>query len=109
MFSLKDKTTNKFNFRKSSFLIKILCCLIIGFIAIQLYVLTVVGPQGEKLSDIRKQQSEIKIQNEIARAKILDLQSNPQILHTISEKLQLEPAKLTFLDPNQPPVAAQNP
>jgi len=94
--------------KQGGILVKLLCVMIVAFIVIQLSVLTTVGTQGEKISDIRKQQAEIKIQNEIARAKILELQSNPRIQETVSQKLQLQPVHTVYLDPENRLISAQD-
>jgi hypothetical protein len=111
MWRLKRNRKNfavNFSLRRGGLLIKLLVFMIVGFIAIQLYVLTSVGTQGEKLSQVRQQQSEVKIQNEIIKARILELQSNPRIQETVTQKLQLNPAEVIYLEPEPDLISAQD-
>lgn len=76
------------------------------FIALQLYVLSSVGTQGERVSDIRDKQAQIKIDNEIKRARIMELQSNQAVAGTV-ENLQMQPTKVNYINPDLVNVAAQ--
>lgn len=81
--------------------------LVLLFIAIQLYVLSTVGTQGEKVSTLRDAQAEIKIENEILRARISELQSTQEIRKTANEHLQMRPAQVVYVDAGEFYVAAQ--
>ncbi|MCA9383176.1 hypothetical protein KC909_02315 [Candidatus Dojkabacteria bacterium] len=96
------QTTSK----KGSRLVPILFGLLIIFVVLQLYILTSVGTQGERVSQVRNEQAEIKIENEITRAKILELQSNGAVAETV-ENLQMNPATVKYIDINYQNISAQ--
>ncbi|KXK27410.1 MAG: Cell division protein FtsL [candidate division WS6 bacterium OLB20] len=100
------------NIRKSttespSLLKKLSVVLVLMFIAIQLYVLSTVGTQGERVSELRDRQAEVKIENEILRARISELQSTTEIRKTANEHLQMQPAQVVYVDASEFYVAAQ--
>ena len=76
------------------------------FVSLQLYVLSSVGTQGARVSDIRDRQAQIKIDNEIKRAKVMELQSNQAVAATV-ENLQMQPTKVNYINPDLVNVAAQ--
>lgn len=92
--------------QKGSFLIRILIGLVTTFVVMQLYILTSIGTQGERVSAVRTQQSDLKIENEIKRARILELQSNDAIKNTV-QNLQMYPVKVEYIDVNYLDISAQ--
>jgi hypothetical protein len=78
------------------------------FVIMQLYLLTNVGTKGQELSDIRNQQNEIKIENEILKAKILELRSNKVVLEGLAYDDELQQKELRSLDPDALSISAMN-
>src|SRR5689334_1042230 len=78
------------------------------FVVLQLYVLTTVGPQGEHLTYLRNKEEEIKIATEVKTASILKLQSNQAVMEAIADRVQLEPKKVTMINPDQFNISAEN-
>jgi len=89
------QTPNKKN---KHFLAGIFILLIILFVVLQLYTLSSVGTKGEKASELKRRQSEIKIENEIKKAKILELQSNMSVLQDLTTKITLEEKNIISID-----------
>ena len=90
-------TPNKKNKR---LLAGIFIFLVILFVILQLYTLSSVGTKGEKVSELKRKQSEVKIENEIKRAKILELQSNMSVLNNLTTKITLEEKNIISIDTN---------
>jgi len=90
-------TPNKKNKRM---LAGIFIFLVILFVVLQLYTLSSVGTKGEKVSELKRKQSEVKIENEIKRAKILELQSNMSVLNNLTTKITLEEKNIISIDTN---------
>ena len=90
-------TPNKKNKR---LLAGIFIFLVILFVVLQLYTLSSVGTKGEKVSELKRKQSEVKIENEIKRAKILELQSNMSVLNNLTTKITLEEKNIISIDTN---------
>ena len=90
-------TPNKKNKRM---LAGIFIFLVILFVVLQLYTLSSVGTKGEKVSELKRKQSEVKIENEIKRAKILELQSNMSVLNNLTKKITLEEKNIISIDTN---------
>jgi len=89
------------------FLVKVLFVLLIIFIGFQLYILTTVGVQGETISGLRSRQAELKIENEIKRAKVLELQSTGSIEDTV-EGLQMRQVGVQYISSGLTDVSAMN-
>jgi hypothetical protein len=82
--------------------------LIALFVVLQLYLLTNVGTKGEQLSLIRREQSQIKIENEILKAKIMQLRSNQVVLDGLAENPDIVARGVVLIDPDELNIAAQN-
>ncbi|MEI7579674.1 MAG: hypothetical protein WCJ58_06635 [bacterium] len=98
MINLIKSKLQIFNIFQGNILLKVLFTILIIFIVFQLYVLTTVGTQGEKVSALRLQQSELKIENEIKRAQIMQLQSSNLIQETVSS-LKMSQVSVEYIDP----------
>jgi hypothetical protein len=72
--------------------------LVIFFFSFQLYVLTNVGDKGEKITQLKRQQAELKIDNEIMRAKIMELQTNQAVIGPLNEKVKVERKNINVID-----------
>lgn len=92
---------------KSSLLVKLSVFLIIVFMAMQLHILTSVGTQGQKVSELRRLQAEVKLQNEIKRARVQELQASSEIKETATTRLQMEPAAVIIIDDSLLQATAQ--
>lgn len=75
------------------------------FIGIQLFVLTSVGVQGDRVAAIRARKQEVMIENEILEAKILELQSRAHVVGEI-DNIQVETAEVEYIDVNSTEVFA---
>lgn len=82
--------------------------LVTGFVVIQLYLLTNVGTKGEELSKIRSEQNSIKVENEILKAKVLELRSNQEVLSELDTRSDVVAKKISVIDPEEFNIAAQN-
>lgn len=78
------------------------------FISAQLFILSTVGTNGQQLSDIRGQQNELKVENEILKAQILELRSNKVVLEGLSEDKNLQQKNIVFLNPDELNIAAMD-
>jgi len=77
------------------------------YISMQLYLLTSVGAKGQDLANIRNQQSKIKVENEILKARILELRSNQEVIAGLQGKIKVEPKSIAIIKPEEFNVAAQ--
>lgn len=66
------------------------------------------GTKGQELSDIRTQQSNLKIENEILKAKILELRSNKVVLEGLAGDDNLKQKDLKLIDPDTLSISAMN-
>lgn len=80
--------------------------LVLVFIVIQLFMLTNVGTKGKELSDIRSRQNELKIENEILKAKIMELRSNKLVLEGLSTDEKLRQIEPRLIDPDELKISA---
>ena len=72
---------------------------LIGFIfSFQLFVLTNVGDKGEKITVLKRQQTELKIANDIVKAKIMELQTNQAVVGPLADKIQVEKKTINVID-----------
>jgi hypothetical protein len=94
------------NSNNTGFLLKILVTLIIVFVTIQLYVLTTVGTQGQQVSYLRDKQTQLKLDNEIKKAKILELQTGTAIADTI-ESLQMKTTTVRYIRVDELQIVSQ--
>ncbi len=94
---MKDFFTKKDRKSNSKILLYTLLSLIVLFIGMQLYVLTKVGTQGEKVNQIKQEQTRLRIENEIKQAEVLKLQSRSEILSSI-ENLDLKEAEVVLIN-----------
>ena len=75
--------------------------LLVGIlIFMQLYLLSNMGTKGQELNDIRTKQSNLKIENEILKAKILELRSNKVVLEGLAGDDKLKQKDLKLIDPD---------
>jgi len=91
----------------SKILLYTLVILIVLFIGLQLYVLTNVGTEGEKVSQIKQEQTRLRIENEIKQAEILKLQSRKEILTSI-ENLDMKETEVIMIDRDNKIADANN-
>lgn len=91
----------------SKILLYTLVILIVLFIGLQLYVLTNVGTEGEKVSQIKQEQTRLRIENEIKQAEILKLQSRKEILTSI-ENLDMKETEVIMIDRDDKIADANN-
>jgi len=66
------------------------------------------GTKGQELNDIRTQQSNLKIENEILKAKILELRSNKVVLEGLAGDDNLKQKELKMIDPDTLSISAMN-
>ncbi len=78
------------------------------FVSAQLFILSTVGTNGQQLSDIRGQQNELKVENEILKAQILELRSNKVVLEGLSEDKTLQQKNIVFLNPDELNISAMD-
>ncbi|KXK08693.1 MAG: hypothetical protein QY330_00545 [Candidatus Dojkabacteria bacterium] len=102
---MKEKIQNLS--KSGSLATRLIFTLVALFIIIQLYVLSSVGTQGEKVKYLRDMQAQVKIENEILRASIANLQSSQEISKTASEHLRMQPAQVVYIDLGQYNISAQ--
>lgn len=88
--------------------IRYIIALIVVFIVIQLFLLTNVGTKGKQLSEIRTRQNELKIENEILKAKIMELRSNKLVLEGLSTDVKLKQLEPKLLDPDELKISAMD-
>lgn len=80
--------------------------LLIILISAQLFVLTSVGIKGQELSMMRNSQNQLKVENEILKAKILELRSNKVVLEGLSNDNNLQQKNINFLNPDDLSISA---
>ncbi len=85
----------------------VIICLATVFISLQLYILTNVGTKGQELANIRNQQSQIKVENEILKARILELRSNQVVIAGLDGKVKVEPKNIAIINPEEFNISAQ--
>jgi hypothetical protein len=78
------------------------------YVSLQLFLLTSVGSKGQDLANIRNQQGQIKVENEILKAKILELKSNQVVISGLEGKVKIEPKNIAIIKPEEFNIAAQN-
>lgn len=99
---------NYFAYLKTRFFSISIPSLVAVFVVLSLYLLTNVGTKGEELSYVRNQQKAIKVENEILKAKVLELRSNQEVLAGLESRAKVETKKIAVIDPIEFNVAAQN-
>jgi hypothetical protein len=72
--------------------------LVAFFFAFQLYVLSNVGDKGEKITQLKHVQSDLKIENEILRAKIMELKTNEAVIGPLADKVTVERKSVNVID-----------
>jgi len=92
---------------KHNYFIKIFLFLLFVVIAMQLYILSSIGTKGEELSYIKNTQSNIKIENEILKARVMALKSNQAVLEGLDDHVEVITKPINFLDPLTNPISAQ--
>lgn len=90
-FVKKDRQSN------SKILLYTLVSLVVLFIGMQLFVLTRVGTQGERVNQIKQEQTRLRIENEIKQAEVLKLQSRKEILSSI-DNLDMKEAEVVLIN-----------
>src|SRR5688572_19863817 len=103
-FSIKDKVQNL-----QKRLALVLFSLVLVFVAIQFVVLGVVGVRGDDLNQIRTQQEQKRIENEILRADIMESQVSSKIKAEVESNYQMKEGKLKIIDSGTAEVSAQTP
>ena len=84
--------------RKINWITAIPLTLIAGFFVFQLFVLSSVGDKGEKITALKRQQSALKIENEIYRAKIMELQTSEAVVVPLTEVVKVETKDVNVID-----------
>lgn len=69
-------------------------------IGIQLFLLTSVGVQGDKVAAIRDKKQEVIIENEIIEARILELQTRAHVVDQL-DKLEVESKQVLYIEQQQ--------
>lgn len=82
---MKEFIVNKERKSNRKLLLYALFSMIMVFIGIQMYVLTTVGVQGEKINQIKQEQNRLRIENELKQAEVQTLQSRKEVLESIDE------------------------
>ena len=78
------------------------------FVSLQLYLLTNVGTKGQELARILSQQSQIKVENEILKARILELKTNSVVISGLEGKVNITPKSIAIINPDEFNISAQN-
>jgi len=99
---------SSFNRIKSNPLVVFIFILLSIFISLQLFLLTNVGTKGQELSNIRNNQSKIKVENEILKARILELRSNQVVISGLDGKVKVEPKNIAIINAEEFNISAQN-
>ncbi len=94
---MKEYLIRKERYSNSKILFYTLTFLIVVFIGAQLFVLTNVGTHGERLNQIRAEQTNLRIENEIKQAEISKLQSRKEILGSI-ENLGMKESEVIIIN-----------
>jgi hypothetical protein len=94
---MKDIIIKRERLSNSKILIYTSISLIIVFFGLQLFVLTTVGAQGERVNQVKDEQNRLRIENEIKQAEILKLQSRKEILTSI-ENLDMKESEVVMID-----------
>ena len=68
------------------------------FFAFQLFVLSSVGDKGQKITALKQQQSNLKIENEIIRAKIMQLQTSQAVVAPLTAMVKVEKKDVNVID-----------
>jgi len=88
--SVKKKKTNLFT---------IIPLILVGaFFAFQLIVLSNVGDKGEKITTLKRQQETLKVENEIYRAKIMELQTSQSVVVPLTDVVKIERKNVNIID-----------
>lgn len=94
---MKEFITKRERSSNSKILLYTLLTLIVLFIGMQLFILTRVGTQGERVNQVKQEQTRLRIENEIIQAKILNLQSRKEILSSI-DNLNMKEAEVVLVN-----------
>lgn len=84
--------------KKTSWLTIIPLMLVASFFAFQLFVLSNVGDKGEKITALKRQQNSLKIENEIIRAKIMELQTSNAVVEPLTAMVKVEKKNVNVID-----------
>lgn len=84
--------------KKINWVTAIPLALIGAFFVFQLFVLSNVGDKGEKITALKRKQSELKIENEIYRAKIMELQTSQAVVVPLTEVVKVETKNVNVID-----------
>ena len=84
--------------KKPNWLTIIPLSLLAVFVAFQLFVLSNVGDKGEKITALKRMQSNLQIENEIYRAKIMELQTSQSVVVPLSEMVKVEKKSVNIID-----------
>ena len=84
--------------KKTSWLTIIPLMLVASFFAFQLFVLSNVGDKGEKITALKRQQNSLKIENEIIRAKIMELQTSHAVIEPLTAMVKVEKKNVNVID-----------
>ena len=105
---MKDVIIKRERLSNSKILLYTLVTLIVLFIGLQLFVLTRIGSQGERVNQVKIEQNRLKIENEIKQAEVLKLQSRKEILTSI-ENLDMRESEVVMIDSNIKVAESNNP
>jgi Tfp pilus assembly protein PilO len=105
---MKEVIIKRERLSNSKILLYTLVTLIVLFIGLQLFVLTRIGSQGERVNQVKIEQNRLKIENEIKQAEVLKLQSRKEILTSI-ENLDMRESEVVMIDSNIKVAESNNP
>jgi hypothetical protein len=83
---------------KASLLTVVPLALVAVFFTFQLFVLSNVGDKCQKITALKAEQSELKIDNEIYKAKIMELQTTNAVVTPLTEAIKVEKKSVNVID-----------
>lgn len=84
--------------KSTSWLTIIPLMLVASFFAFQLFVLSNVGDKGEKITALKREQTSLKIENEIIRAKIMELQTSQSVVEPLTSMVKVERKNVNVIE-----------
>lgn len=84
----------------------VLAVLLVVFIIAQFIVLDLAGIHGPQITQLRQEQNELKVSNELKRARINELNTSEDIKNYASKDLGLVPTSVTTIKVTEDDVTA---
>lgn len=72
---------------------------VLVFMIIEFVILSTVGTAGPKLSSVRKEREQVKLENEIKQAQIREFQTNGSVVSSVETDLEMRQQKIINLQP----------